>query len=281
MALPAQVVALLLSDHAREPFAGPVLAYGEQRTNFSYDGALWMFESLGLQPHADGLSDPPPDGVPVDFARLVRLMGLGELQTLDADLNAPVPGELAGRFGLIVDGGALEHIFDLRQGMRNTADMLRLGGRVVHVSPVNNYVNRGLVQFSPTFFHDYYVANGFGDVRGIMITQPRGMTSAKRWDLFQYDHSTIGGVNSLFCTGETQLAVYFTARKQAGSTSERVPMQSYFTRMSEGKAALPYQFVVSYGPVEAKIAPISDPEPGAGNVVLFTPIFTLEFGGSN
>ena len=211
--------------------------------------------------------------MPVDFARLVRLMGLGvSCKTLDADLNDPVPGELAGRFGLIVvDGGALEHIFtfDLRQGMRNTADMLSVGtaGSCARISSEQLRQPRSRTVFRRPFSTTTTSRRRFRRRSGHHDYSAARHDVGQALDLFQYDHSTIGGVNSLFCTGETQLAVYFTARKQAGSTSERVPMQSYFTRMSEGKAALHYQFVVSYGPVEAKIAPISDPEPGAGNVV--------------
>jgi hypothetical protein len=279
MALPAQIVALLLSEHAREPFAGPVLTYGKQRTNFSYAGALWMFESLGLQPHPAGMADPPAANEQIDFARLAGLMGLGEPYTLDAtDLNAPVQAELRGLFGLIVDAGALEHVFDIRQGMMNTADLLRPGGRAVHVAPVNNHVNRGYVQLSPTFFHDYYVANGFADVRGTMIVQPRAGSDAQRWNFFPYEHAVMGGVNSMFCSGETQLGVFYSARKTAESTSAGVPLQSYFARLNEGKAALPYQFIVSYDPAQPHVRQFTDPEPGAGAVAVFSPIFTLQYG---
>jgi SAM-dependent methyltransferase len=290
MALPAQIVALFLTEHARKPFAGPVLAYGRQDLNFSYDAALWMFESLGLAPNAAGMSDPPV-GSNIDFARLVKLLGLGELQTLDvsayegagiiADLNAPAPPELIGRFGLIVDGGTMEHVFDLRQGMKNTADMLRPGGRAVHVTPVNNYVNHGFVQVSPTMYHDYYVENGFDDIRGIMMVQPRAEMLDARWNFFHYDHATMGGVNSMFCTEDTQMGVYFTARKTLFSTSGRIPMQSYFTRVHGGKDTLPHQFVITHGqgqPVVEQIA-VSEPEEDGilRKVVHSTSIWTLDF----
>lgn len=277
MAVAAQAVALLLTEHAREPFAGPVLAYRKQAMNVGYDGTLWMFESLAIQPHPDGMLDPPPGDAPIDFARLVRLLGLGALQTLDADLNRPAPPELIGRFGLIVDGGAMERVFDLRQGMKNTADLLRPGGRAVHLSAANNHVNQGFVQLSPTFFHDYYVENGFDDVRGMMIARARTGSNAKRWNIFPYDDDTLGGVNSMFCSAETQLDVYFTARKNPASTSDRVPLQSYFRRLNEGRDLVPYQFIVTYNPALPNVRLVSDPESRAGKVNLFPPIWTLGF----
>ena len=129
-----------------------------------------------------------------------------------------MPRELVGRYGTIVDGGTMEHVFDIRQGMKNTADMLRPGGRAVHISPANNYVNHGFVQLSPALYHDYYLENGFDDVRGIMIVQSRAEGLSSDWNLFAYDHSTMGGANSMLCSEDTQLAVYFSARKNAAST---------------------------------------------------------------
>ena len=270
MGLPAQSIALLLLEHVREPFVGPVLVYGAQSMNVRYDGALAMFDSLGLRPDPDGMVDMPPADTVIDFARLVKLLGLGELQTLDvsayqgaeivADLNAPVPPELLGRFGLIVDGGTMEHVFDLRQGMKNTANMLRPGGRVVHMSPANNYVNHGFVQLSPALFHEYYVENGFDDVRGILIVQPRAEILSLGWNFLQYDHATMGGANSIFCSEGTQLAVYFTARKNPGSTSDRVPRQSYFRRLLDDGRTSGKQFVVMHDTTKLNVRRITEPE---------------------
>jgi SAM-dependent methyltransferase len=270
MSLPAQSLALLLTEHLREPFAGPVLVYGEQRTTVYFGGTLWMFEALGLQPDPAGLVDPPAAETFVDFARVIKMLGLGELHTLDvsayegadfiADLNQPVPEEYKGRFGLIIDGGTIEHVFDIRQGMKNTADMLRPGGRVVHVTPVNNCVNHGFVQVSPTFYHDYYVENGFDDVRGVMIVHPRSNYVFERWNFFNYDHETMGGKNSMFCTDQTQLAVYFTARKNAASTSDRVPTQSYFRRQHGGTDTLPNQLVIKHDGTKLNVRRINEPE---------------------
>jgi hypothetical protein len=270
VAIPTQGIGLLLAEYAREPFVGPVMTYGMQTMNLAIDGALWMFETLGIEPDERGMDDPPVPPTPIDFARLVRLLGLGALSVLDvsayekadvvADLNDPAPPDLRGRFGLIVDGGTMEHVFDIRQGMMNTADMLRPGGRVVHFSPVNNYVNHGFVQLSPTFYHDYYTANGFEDVRGVILVQARDHALSQPWNLFNYDHETMGGVNSMFCGEETQLAIYFTARKTAASTSNRVPLQTYFARMEEGKGTVPHKFGISHHVTNPRVELIDVPE---------------------
>jgi SAM-dependent methyltransferase len=282
------MVAFLLTEHVREPFVGPVLAFGKQSMNIRYDGILEMFKSLGIEPDPAGLADPPPADTYVDFARLLKLLGLNELCTLDvspyegadvvADLNLPVPPELIGRFGLIMDGGTMEHLFDIRQGMKNTADMLRPGGRAVHTTPVNNYVNHGFVQISPTFYHDYYVENGFDDVRGIMIVQPRADMLFLGWNFFYYEHATMSGKNSLFCSSGTQLGVYFTARKTPASTSDRVPLQSYFARLHAGAQTPNHKIVITHDQALPKFEYVTEPVRAAGAAI--HEIVHVGFGGT-
>jgi SAM-dependent methyltransferase len=268
VSLPVQSLVLFLTEHRRKPFTGPVLAYGKQTMNADYDAVIRMFRELDLEIDPAGLADAPAGDEVIDFARLVRMMGLGRLHTLDlsanegadiiADLNHPVPDDYKARFGLILDGGTMEHVFDIRQGMKNTAELLRPGGRVVHITPVNNYVNHGFVQVSPTLYHDFYAANEFDDVRGTMIVHPRFDYFSKVWQFFLYDHETMSGVNSMFCTDETQLAVYFTARKTSTSTSDRVPMQSYFTRLLGGRGTLPYQVILNQDPEKLDVRLVVD-----------------------
>lgn len=273
----AQSVALLLMEHVRSPFTGPVLGYGIQAMNIGFEGTLRMFAAVGLEPDPAGMTDPPPPTEYIGFDRLVRLMGLGELATLDvsdyegaeivADLNLPVPSELTGRFGWIIDGGTMEHVFDVRQGMQNTADMLRPGGRAIHISPANNYVNHGFTQLSPAFYHEYYAANGFDDVHGILIVQPRANMVTTDWNFVQYDHPTMGGLDAMLCSQTTQIAIYFSARKNAASTSDRVPAQAQRTRRREGRGGLPYQLVISHGAGQPAVQPLRPPPPTAGAAV--------------
>lgn len=77
------------------------------------------------------------------------------------DLNLPVPSSLHETFGLIYDGGTLEHVFDVRQGLFNVLNMTSAGGIIVHCNPCNNAVNHGFFQFSPTLFTSFYIKNNF------------------------------------------------------------------------------------------------------------------------
>lgn len=51
------------------------------------------------------------------------------------DLNNPnLTNELKNRFDYILDGGTTEHVFDYPQALRNIVKMLKVGGKVFHMS---------------------------------------------------------------------------------------------------------------------------------------------------
>lgn len=78
------------------------------------------------------------------------------------DLNHLGLAQMIGRsYDLVTDFGSLEHVFHLPNLLRNISDVCKIGGRIIHVVPCNGWVNHGFFQFSPTFFQDYYSANGF------------------------------------------------------------------------------------------------------------------------
>lgn len=76
------------------------------------------------------------------------------------DLNQPVPRDLHRRYALITDAGTLEHCFNIAQAAKNVAEMAAPGGCVLHVNPLNMY-NHGFYNLNPTWYQDFYAANGF------------------------------------------------------------------------------------------------------------------------
>jgi len=76
------------------------------------------------------------------------------------DLNQPLPRELAGRYDLVIDPGTLEHCFDVVTAVRNVAALLGPGGWAYHQSCMN-FPGHGYFGISPTFYVDFYSANGF------------------------------------------------------------------------------------------------------------------------
>ena len=78
------------------------------------------------------------------------------------DLNNPTNPER--QYDTIIDAGTLEHVFNAPEALRTMAKMCRIGGRVIHVSPSNNFCNHGFWQMSPElFFSLYSERNGFAE----------------------------------------------------------------------------------------------------------------------
>jgi hypothetical protein len=72
------------------------------------------------------------------------------------DLNYPVPEELTDRYDLLVDGGSLEHIFNVPVALANYKRMVRPGGWLLVATTANNYMGHGFYQFSPELFYSYF-----------------------------------------------------------------------------------------------------------------------------
>lgn len=78
------------------------------------------------------------------------------------DMNSKVPTSIFGRFDTIIDGGCLEHIFNITQALMNCSLICKEGGQIIHILPANNYCGHGFWQFSPElFFSLYSVENGY------------------------------------------------------------------------------------------------------------------------
>jgi len=88
------------------------------------------------------------------------------------DLGAPVPEELKRRFDLVVDGGTLEHIFDIATALANVVHLVRVGGSVHIHGVANNQCGHGFYQFSPELmFRVFSAENGFEPV--VLLSKAR------------------------------------------------------------------------------------------------------------
>ncbi|MDG2320852.1 MAG: hypothetical protein P8L79_11405 [Rhodospirillaceae bacterium] len=104
----------------------------------------------------------------IETRSLLELLGI-EITVLDisevrggeiiCDLNHPIPPELNGRFDIVLDGGTMEHCFNIGQVINNLVSMAKVNGFVIHGNPLV-VMNHGFFNFSPTFYYDYYIDNG-------------------------------------------------------------------------------------------------------------------------
>jgi hypothetical protein len=87
-----------------------------------------------------------------------------ENATLIHDMNTPIA--FGGDYGLVLDFGTLEHVFNLATAFDNLDRLCAPNGRILHMSPCNNFAGHGFYQFSPElFFRIYAPERGFTDTQ--------------------------------------------------------------------------------------------------------------------
>ena len=109
------------------------------------------------------------------WAKRIDSLDISEFEGANVihDLNLPINELLAGTYDLIIDGGTLEHVFNLPIALASMSSLLKIGGRILHISPSNNYVGHGFYQFSPELFASFYSKkNGFADTK-VFLYDPK------------------------------------------------------------------------------------------------------------
>ena len=76
------------------------------------------------------------------------------------DLNEPLPTNLRGKFGLVIDTGTLEHCFNVGGAFKSMCELVALGGHALTMAPMT-IINHGFWNFSPTAYWDAFEQNGF------------------------------------------------------------------------------------------------------------------------
>lgn len=105
----------------------------------------------------------------VDSEQFFRVLGF-ELEIVDIaeirggerilDLNDPCPPSLHGRYGIVIDAGTCEHVFNIGQAAKNVAQMTAPGGYVLSCASLSMF-NHAFYNLSPTWYMDFYGQNGF------------------------------------------------------------------------------------------------------------------------
>lgn len=244
MGLAKSALHFLAREHRRRPFGGTALTLGRQGVVATLAEARHILHAEGVEPVALPPGFVTRTNIPewqygatrryISDAAFFRLLGVNNVQALDVssyehaeiihDLNGPLPPALHGQFNLIIDGGTLEHVFDVRQALTNIALMLAPGGRIIHISPANNYTNHGFYQLSPTLYFDYYAANHFTDLRGYIAEQDTYLYDRRPWELFELS-AEAGRL-----TSRNPLMLLFIAEKTVQSTAGVVPTQAFYTQ---------------------------------------------------
>lgn len=146
----------------RHGAGGAAATMGVPLLHFTADQARSVLGRLEARGGDDSL-------VPAD---VFRALGFERLDSFDisayegadhiVDLSMPAATRTyEDTYSLVCDFGTLEHVFNIPNALANMAAMIRPGGLMLHVVCMNNGVDHGFYQISPTLLLDYYGRAGF------------------------------------------------------------------------------------------------------------------------
>ena len=235
-------VRLLLNEARRSPFEGSLLELGKQNTYFTHEKLEKLAEMHKVK--LKNLNKTKPSKEEdfkkikyIDDVFLFKALGFNNIESIDnsgyesadiiLDLNKPVPKELHGKYDTIIDGGTLEHIYHLPNVLKNIHDMLKVGGRIIHILPSASFyfIDHGFYMFSPTLFNDYYISNKYVIETSYVLTFDRFRMAEGIHNIYQYDRALI---EYLVRSNGNGSGIFFVATKNKESTSDIIPQQGMY-----------------------------------------------------
>lgn len=221
MAMHPALIYFLLDKKNEFGITGRVLTIGQQTVLLS---SSKYHEIFGKLPAQDTIND----------LILFQAMGAGCVESIDYfgskatfkyDLNKPLENVLSkGEFDLVLDGGTLEHCFNVGVYMESVVRLVRSGGRVLHITACQGYPNHGFYNFQPTFFFDFYDANGWDDMHCYIF---------EHLDKDYYSENCkvkilkVSAIDANFATSNNTLLV-FSARKVLDVENITFPIQRVY-----------------------------------------------------
>lgn len=226
----------LLTETVREDVRkGRVITFGVQSIQASESEARALLAAVGIA--AADLPSSKHDAAQarrIHQERLFKLLGYEVVEGIDfypdekpthvIDLNVPVPESMRAQYDLIYDGGTAEHCFAAAEVFCNALRLARPGGRIIHHLPMNNWVDHGFYQFSPTLFFDFYGANGCRDLSLWVHFSEKGAERCVRYRPGR-------DVDLPYSLGnKANVLAFFTAVKAQGNADIVFPIQGRYRR---------------------------------------------------
>ncbi len=183
MGIGVNLIPTLLATVQHYRMSGSLLMLGRQDVEANPTLLEKAFQGEGFVPkiypstwRADGEHRTMPES-------FFQALGFTSVESLDVsasegasivfDLNAAAtPNNLRACCDVLFDGGTLEHVFHLPNALARCTDLIRSDGWFVHIGPMNNYVDHGFYQFSPTFCFDWFTSSKWQMVESVMVRLP-------------------------------------------------------------------------------------------------------------
>ena len=246
MGIPRGSARLLLHEAKQRPFQGTLLQLGRSSLYFTQrqledwakkDG--FTLDRGKLSSEQPALSHDPrlaEQGCMSDVS-FFKQLGFDRVESSDItewegadhifDLNQEIPQELEQRFDVIFETGTIVQIFHLPRVLENLFRMLKPGGRIIHSAvPSNNHMDLGFYMLCPTFFSDFYSANGWRIDAHFLCEYfaywHAGRLYTPRFDVYEYTPGCLDPL-SYGRYGKAQAATFLVATRLEESTGDQIP----------------------------------------------------------
>lgn len=141
-----------------------------------------------------------------------------ESPTHIVDMNQPLT--IHNHYDTIIDGGCIEHIFNVTQALKNVSQMCSKDGQILHILPANNFCGHGFWQFSPElFFALYSEQNGYRETQVFLAD----LADQRFW----YEVRKPLDGERANATSSTPVYVLVRTRKSAAFSHDRVQQSDY------------------------------------------------------
>jgi len=251
MGLNKQALKILLNDNNFKSISGKYLSIGRHTVNIEQDTLFKIFSQFGLPTsRLQSLYDNQQfekltrhsNNTLLD-SDLIACFSEAEYFCLDRsdyegasviqDMNVPIPQSLHNKFDFIYNGSCMDNCFDPVSFIRNTSDMLKPEGRILHIECAGS-VPGAFMMFSPEWFFSYYAINEFSDCKVyITIAKEEGKsnfefeTELYAWQPYFTLNKSYNIVDA--CKSINGLMhVIVIAQKKSTSSSNKNPVQMQY-----------------------------------------------------
>ncbi len=180
MSLPAYIGEMLFAESAHKVIKGNVGFIGQQATYLRPNSLAYLSKAYNVAPPGNlpveldisAVGSTQYGGNFVTSRYLMKYLGAKSCQSIDisdesgadiaVDLCGKLPKKLQGAFDFIYDGSYLGSVFDPAAALHNMSRLLRPGGRVMLLNHAT-WFNAPYAIFSPGWYFDFFVANGYAD----------------------------------------------------------------------------------------------------------------------
>ena len=169
-----------------------------------------------------------------------KLFNLNDIKSIDInkyenadiieDLNVPIKKKYYNNFNLIYDGGSLEHVFNISEGLQNLNKMLKPNGYIMHLLPCNNYIDHGFYSISPTLLRDFYIQNNYIIIENYLVKQKFDLSKNSVWEVYNYEHEKIKYYDK-WNWRNNRMLVWIVAKKIKKINKFNYPTQSKYLKL--------------------------------------------------